>query len=101
MVVINENVCDLSDCSYSIFQTLLKKYETEAWQDLASVYGKLGSLSDAETCLDKARSISFYSPRGWNETGMEKTIGLKMFSTFIDFALVDNNLLQFWDRFVS
>ncbi|XP_009109801.1 protein NPGR1 [Brassica rapa] len=51
-------------------ETLLKKYETEAWQDLASVYGKLGSLSDAETCLDKARSISFYSPRGWNETGL-------------------------------
>lgn len=51
-------------------ETLLKKYETEAWQDLASVYRKLGSLSDAETCLDKARSISFYSPRGWNETGL-------------------------------
>ena len=50
---------------------LLKKYETEAWQDLASVYGKLGSWSDAETCLEKARSICFYSPRGWNETGME------------------------------
>lgn len=53
-------------------QTLLQKFETEAWQDLASVYGKLGSWPDAETCLEKARSISFYSPRGWNETGMEK-----------------------------
>ncbi|CAH8349809.1 unnamed protein product [Eruca vesicaria subsp. sativa] len=51
-------------------ETLLKKYETEAWQDLASVYGKLGSWSDAETCLEKARSICFYSPRGWNETGL-------------------------------
>lgn len=51
-------------------KTLLKKYETEAWQDLASVYGKLGSWSDAETCLEKARSICFYSPRGWNETGL-------------------------------
>lgn len=51
-------------------ERLLKKYETEAWQDLASVYGKLGSWSDAETCLEKARSICFYSPRGWNETGL-------------------------------
>ncbi|EOA36817.1 hypothetical protein CARUB_v10008472mg [Capsella rubella] len=49
---------------------LLKKFETEAWQELASVYGKLGSWSDAETCLDKARSMCYYSPRGWNETGL-------------------------------
>ncbi|ESQ34110.1 hypothetical protein EUTSA_v10006966mg [Eutrema salsugineum] len=51
-------------------EALLQKFETEAWQDLASVYGKLGSWSDAETCLEKARSIRFYSPRGWNETGL-------------------------------
>ncbi|CAH2034065.1 unnamed protein product [Thlaspi arvense] len=51
-------------------ETLLQKFETEAWQDLASVYGKLGSWSDAETCLEKARSIRYYSPRGWMETGL-------------------------------
>lgn len=56
------------------FQTLLEKSETEAWQDLAFVYRTLGSWSDAETCLEKARSISFYSPKGWNETGMEKRL---------------------------
>jgi hypothetical protein len=56
------------------FQSLLQKFETEAWQDLASVYGKLGSWSDAETCLEKARSMCYYSPRGWNETGMEKRL---------------------------
>ncbi|KAG7655649.1 Tetratricopeptide repeat-containing domain [Arabidopsis suecica] len=49
-------------------ESLLQKFETEAWQDLASVYGKLGSWSDAETCLEKARSMCYYSPRGWNET---------------------------------
>ncbi|VVB07915.1 unnamed protein product [Arabis nemorensis] len=52
------------------FKTLLEKSETEAWQDLASVYRTLGSWSDVETCLEKARSISFYSPKGWNETGL-------------------------------
>lgn len=51
-------------------ESLLQKFETEAWQDLASVYGKLGSWSDAETCLEKARSMCYYSPRGWNETGL-------------------------------
>uniref|UniRef100_A0A1J3GME1 Tetratricopeptide repeat protein 7A n=1 Tax=Noccaea caerulescens TaxID=107243 RepID=A0A1J3GME1_NOCCA len=51
-------------------EVMLQKFETEAWQDLASVYGKLGSWSDAETCLEKARSICYYSPRGWNETGL-------------------------------
>lgn len=55
-------------------QTLLEKFETEAWQDLASVYRTLGSWSDAETCLEKARSICFYSPKGWNETGMVKIL---------------------------
>ncbi|KFK28981.1 hypothetical protein AALP_AA7G073100 [Arabis alpina] len=52
------------------FKTLLEKSETEAWEDLASVYRTLGSWSDAETCLEKARAICFYSPKGWNETGL-------------------------------
>ncbi|CAN8291176.1 unnamed protein product [Cochlearia groenlandica] len=51
-------------------EVLLQKHETEAWQDIASAYRKLGSWSDAETCLEKARSICFYSPKGWNETGL-------------------------------
>lgn len=60
-------------------QVMLQKLETEAWQDLASVYGKLGSWSDAETCLEKARSICYYSPRGWNETGMGENTLHKVF----------------------
>ncbi|KAM3736340.1 hypothetical protein ACB098_10G155500 [Castanea mollissima] len=47
-----------------------RKLETTAWQDLASVYTKLGSWPDAEICVDKAKSIEFYSPRCWHTTGM-------------------------------
>ncbi|XP_010556455.1 PREDICTED: tetratricopeptide repeat protein 7A isoform X1 [Tarenaya hassleriana] len=47
-----------------------RNFEMEAWQDLASIYGNLGSWSDAETCLEKAKSIAFYCPRGWHATGL-------------------------------
>lgn len=47
-----------------------KSLETEAWQDLASVYAKLGSFPDAELCLNKAKSLEFFSPRGWHAAGM-------------------------------
>ncbi|CAK9155432.1 unnamed protein product [Ilex paraguariensis] len=43
--------------------------EREAWLDLAKIYSDLESLQDAEICIDKARSIGFYSPRGWHTTG--------------------------------
>ncbi|KAJ7958260.1 Tetratricopeptide repeat protein 7A [Quillaja saponaria] len=43
--------------------------EMAAWQDLATVYAKLGSLPDAETCVTKAKSIEFFSPRSWHTTG--------------------------------
>ncbi|KAJ4962269.1 hypothetical protein NE237_022208 [Protea cynaroides] len=44
--------------------------EMEAWQDLAELYTKLGSWHDAEICVDKAKSIGFYSPKSWHATGM-------------------------------
>lgn len=47
-----------------------RKLEMTAWQDLASIYTKLGSWLDAEICVDKAKSIEFYSPRCWHTTGM-------------------------------
>ncbi|XP_050265568.1 protein NPGR1 [Quercus robur] len=47
-----------------------RKLEMTAWQDLASIYTKLGSWPDAEICVDKAKSIEFYSPRSWHTTGM-------------------------------
>lgn len=47
-----------------------KSLETEAWQDLASVYAKLGSFPDAELCLNKAKSLEFFSPRGWHAAGI-------------------------------
>lgn len=47
-----------------------RKLEMTAWQDLASIYTKLGSWPDAEICMDKAKSIEFYSPRSWHTTGM-------------------------------
>ncbi|KAF8376738.1 hypothetical protein HHK36_009770 [Tetracentron sinense] len=45
-------------------------FEMEAWQDLANIYKKLGSWPDAEICVNKAKSIGFYSPKSWHATGM-------------------------------
>ncbi|XP_057974954.1 protein NPGR1 [Malania oleifera] len=42
----------------------------EAWQDLSNIYTKLESWRNAESCVDKAKSIQFYSPRSWHCTGM-------------------------------
>ncbi|XP_076889647.1 protein NPGR1-like [Bidens hawaiensis] len=47
-----------------------KKLETEAWLDLANIYTKLGSLSDAEICVSKAKSKDFYYPGAWHSTGL-------------------------------
>lgn len=42
----------------------------EAWLDLADIYTKLESLSDAEICVGKAKSKEFYYPRVWHSTGL-------------------------------
>ncbi|KAA8537853.1 hypothetical protein F0562_027567 [Nyssa sinensis] len=47
-----------------------KRLEMEAWEDLAEIYTNLESWPDAEICVDKAKSIKFYSPRSWHTTGM-------------------------------
>ncbi|KAL5847228.1 hypothetical protein ACOSQ3_010752 [Xanthoceras sorbifolium] len=47
-----------------------KKLEIGAWQDLTTIYMKLGSWVDAEICAEKAKSIEFYSPSNWHATGM-------------------------------
>lgn len=46
-----------------------RNMEMAAWQDLATVYTKFGSWPDAEICLNKAKSIEFYSPKSWHTTG--------------------------------
>lgn len=46
-----------------------KAMEASAWQDLANIYSKFGSWSDAEICVNKAKSIEFHSPRSWHTTG--------------------------------
>ncbi|KAL4301610.1 hypothetical protein AHAS_Ahas17G0318100 [Arachis hypogaea] len=46
-----------------------KNLETEAWQDLATIYADIGSLIDAKSCIDKAQLIEFFSPRSWHITG--------------------------------
>ncbi|KAA8528456.1 hypothetical protein F0562_035811 [Nyssa sinensis] len=46
-----------------------RRLEMEAWQDLAKIYTNLESWRDAEICVDKAKSIEFYSPRSWHTTG--------------------------------
>lgn len=41
----------------------LQNLEMEAWLDLASIYTKLESWHDSNVCLDKAKSISSFSPK--------------------------------------
>ncbi|KAJ9567564.1 hypothetical protein OSB04_003530 [Centaurea solstitialis] len=47
-----------------------RKLEMEAWLDLANIYTKIGSLTDSEVCIDKAKSKEFYHPRAWHSTGL-------------------------------
>ncbi|XP_021283986.1 protein NPGR1 [Herrania umbratica] len=47
-----------------------KNMEMAAWKDLATIYTKFGSWADAEICLNKAKSIEFYSPKSWHTTGL-------------------------------
>lgn len=47
----------------------MKNLEIATWQDLATIYMQLGSLPDAEICMEKAKSIEFYSPSSWHTTG--------------------------------
>ncbi|XP_068655401.1 protein NPGR1-like isoform X2 [Aristolochia californica] len=46
-----------------------RKIEMKSWQDLATIYTKLGSFIDATVCLDKAKMVELYSPRSWHLTG--------------------------------
>lgn len=46
-----------------------KTMEAAAWQDLSNIYSKFGSWSDAEICVNKAKSVEFHSPRSWHTTG--------------------------------
>lgn len=47
-----------------------RKLEMETWLDLANIYTKIGSLSDSEVCVNKAKSKEFYYPRAWHSTGL-------------------------------
>ncbi|XP_050212867.1 protein NPGR1 [Mercurialis annua] len=46
-----------------------RNLEIAAWQDLASIYTKLGLWTDAKICLDKAKLMDIHSPRSWHSTG--------------------------------
>ncbi|KAK8681647.1 hypothetical protein V6N13_054049 [Hibiscus sabdariffa] len=44
--------------------------EMAAWQDLATIYTKVGSWRDAEICVNKAKSVELYSPKSWHTNGL-------------------------------
>ncbi|GKC62175.1 protein NPGR1 [Tanacetum coccineum] len=52
------------------FEDTQGKLEMEAWLDLANIYTKLESFSDAELCVVKVKSKEFYHPRAWHSTGL-------------------------------
>ncbi|KAK8572458.1 hypothetical protein V6N13_048051 [Hibiscus sabdariffa] len=47
-----------------------RKIEMAAWQDLATIYTKVGSWRDAEICVNKAKSVELYSPKSWHTSGL-------------------------------
>ncbi|KAK1433415.1 hypothetical protein QVD17_10325 [Tagetes erecta] len=51
-------------------EAIERKLEIEAWLDLANIYTKLESISDAEICVNKAKSKEFYYPGAWHSTGL-------------------------------
>uniref|UniRef100_A0A1D1Z2H3 Tetratricopeptide repeat protein 7A n=1 Tax=Anthurium amnicola TaxID=1678845 RepID=A0A1D1Z2H3_9ARAE len=50
-------------------EALVNSIEMDAWLDLASIYGKLGSWDDSEICLDKAKTNAYFSPKFWHAKG--------------------------------
>lgn len=46
-----------------------QRLEMETWLDLSHVYTKLGLWADSNTCLNRAKSFGYFSPRTWHETG--------------------------------
>lgn len=47
----------------------LQVEDVEVWHDLAQVYTQVQQWEDAETCLEKARSLNEYSAVTWFNTG--------------------------------
>ncbi|KAE8658964.1 A-kinase anchor protein 17A-like isoform X1 [Hibiscus syriacus] len=47
-----------------------RKIEMAAWQDLATIYTKVGLWRDAEICVNKAKSVELYSPKSWHTSGL-------------------------------
>uniref|UniRef100_A0A803N1D9 Uncharacterized protein n=1 Tax=Chenopodium quinoa TaxID=63459 RepID=A0A803N1D9_CHEQI len=56
--------------SHSLEATEMKNLEMEAWQDLSNLYTRLESWGDAEICVERAKSINFYSPQSWHVAGV-------------------------------
>uniref|UniRef100_A0A0E0KA60 Uncharacterized protein n=1 Tax=Oryza punctata TaxID=4537 RepID=A0A0E0KA60_ORYPU len=48
----------------------LQNLEMEAWLDLATIYTKLEAWHDSNVCLDKAKSIIFFSPKCCHVRGL-------------------------------
>ncbi|PKU76605.1 protein NPGR1 [Dendrobium catenatum] len=46
-----------------------QRLEMETWLDLAFVYTKLELWADSNICLNRAKSLGFFSPRTWHATG--------------------------------
>ncbi|XP_010687997.2 protein NPGR1 isoform X1 [Beta vulgaris subsp. vulgaris] len=55
--------------SLGLEATEMKLLEMEAWQDLSTLYTRLESWGDAEICVERAKSINFYSPQSWHVAG--------------------------------
>ncbi|KAF5740613.1 tetratricopeptide repeat protein 7A [Tripterygium wilfordii] len=47
-----------------------RNLELAAWQDLATIYIKLGIFPEAEICVHKAKLMEFFSARSWHTAGL-------------------------------
>ncbi|PKA49817.1 putative UDP-N-acetylglucosamine--peptide N-acetylglucosaminyltransferase SEC [Apostasia shenzhenica] len=46
-----------------------QQLEMETWLELALIYSRLGLWNDSDICLNKAKSIQYFSPKAWHGTG--------------------------------
>ncbi|XP_072973728.1 protein NPGR1 [Typha angustifolia] len=47
-----------------------RNLEMEVWLELATIYMKHRSWADSNICLEKAKSINFFSQKSWHVTGL-------------------------------
>ncbi|KAL8141062.1 hypothetical protein V2J09_007083 [Rumex salicifolius] len=65
----------------------LTHLEVEAWHNLTEIYAHLESWCDAETCINKAKSIEVLDPKSWHAEGMLMQAKLEYQEALVNFSM--------------